>query len=182
MGSFDIFLIIVLGVFMFAGWRSGLLKKLIALICLGVSLILATKYASTLGEEVFKPMGLSPGVSTTVAFLAVVCAIMLVQAIFYRVAIKKMAEGVWNKVGGLLMGLLEGGIMVSVIVIFLGIYFHYPSEETRSESVLYKPVKNFAPRVFDSINTFFPESEDFYQEIINAGKKAANKNEKSILQ
>lgn len=176
MGSFDIILIVILGIFMLAGWRSGLLKKTIALACLAISLILATKYASSIGEEVFIPMGLAAGTATTAAFLSVVCVLMLAQAIVYRVAIKKLAEGLWNKIGGLLIGLAEGGIIVSILVIFLSIYFHFPSPETRSTSYLYKPVKNFAPRIFDSINTFFPESEDFYQEIINSGKKATGHN------
>ena len=174
MSSFDIILIVVLAIFMLAGWRSGLLKKTIALASLAISLILATKYSSSLGEEVFIPMGLSPGTATTAAFLAIVCSIMLIQAIVYRVAIKKLAEGLWNKIGGVVIGLAEGGIIVSLLVIFLSIYFHFPSPETRSTSILYKPVKNFAPRIFDSINTFFPESEDFYQEIINSAKKGSS--------
>lgn len=174
MDSFDIILFAFLAIFMFAGWRKGLLRKLIALICLALSLVIATKYASTVGDELSNPLGLSPGAATTVSFLLIVGSIMLAQAIFYSLVIKKLGEGVWNKIGGLVMGLLEGGILLSVTVIFLSIYFHYPSEETRSESILYKPLKNFAPRLFDSINTFFPESEDFYQEIMNSAKKKAN--------
>jgi uncharacterized membrane protein required for colicin V production len=174
MGSFDIILVLVLAIFMLAGWRKGLLRKLIALICLALSLVLATKFASTVGDEISGPLGLSSGAGTTVSFILIVCVIMISQAIFYRLVIKKLGEGLWNKIGGLLMGLLEGGLLVSVTVIFLSIYFHYPSDETRSESLLYKPLKNFAPRLFDSINTFFPESEDFYQEIMNSVKKKAN--------
>jgi membrane protein required for colicin V production len=174
MGSFDIILFVVLAVFMYAGWRKGLLRKLIALICLALSLVIATKYASTVGAELSKPLGLSPGAGTTICFLLIVGTIMLAQAIFYSLVIKKLGEGVWNKIGGLVMGLLEGGILLSVTVIFLSIYFHYPSEQTRSASILYKPLKNFAPRLFDSVNTFFPESEDFYEEIMNSGKRRAN--------
>ena len=174
MGSFDIILIVVLSIFMLAGWRKGLLRKLIALICLALSLIIATKFASTVSDEISGPLGLSAGAGTTVSFILIVCLIMLSQAIFYKLVIKKLGEGLWNKIGGLLMGLLEGGLLISITVIFLSIYFHYPSEETRSESLLYKPLKNFAPRLFDSINTFFPESDDFYQEIMNSVKKKAN--------
>jgi uncharacterized membrane protein required for colicin V production len=174
MGSFDIILALVLSIFMFAGWRKGLLRKLIALICLAVSLVVATKFASTVSDEISGPLGLSPGTGTTLSFIVIVCVIMISQAIFYRLVIKKLGEGLWNKIGGLLMGLLEGGLLVSVTVIFLSIYFHYPSDEIRSESLLYKPLKNFAPRLFDSINTFLPESEDFYQEIMNSVKKKAN--------
>lgn len=174
MDSFDIILVVVLAIFMFAGWRKGLLRKLIALICLVLSLVIATKFASTVSDEISEPLGLSPGAGTTIAFVLIVCLIMVSQAIFYKLVFKKLGEGVWNKIGGLLMGLLEGGLLVSVTVIFLSIYFHFPSDETRSESLLYKPLKNLAPRLFDSINTFLPESEDFYQEIISSVKKKAN--------
>jgi uncharacterized membrane protein required for colicin V production len=180
--TFDIILLAILVLFMLAGWRSGFLKKFISLVCLALSLIVATKYASDVGEEVFIPMGASGGMATTFAFLSIVGVIMLIQAIVYKVAIKKLGEGLWNKIAGVILGLVEGGIILSMIVIFLSIYFHYPSQETRSTSSLYLPVKNLAPQIFDSINTFFPESEDFYEEIINAGKKAADIKQHQIHQ
>ena len=68
MNTFDTILIAVLGLFMFAGWRSGFLKKLIALACLALSLILATKYASAFGEMVLVPMGISAGGKYDVLF------------------------------------------------------------------------------------------------------------------
>jgi membrane protein required for colicin V production len=177
MNTFDTILVVVLGVFMFAGWRSGFLKKSIALACLALSLILATKYASSFGDMVLVPMGISAGASTTLSYILIVGGIMIAQAIIYKIAIKKLADGTWNRVGGLIVGLVEGGILLSLMVIFLSIYFHFPSGETRSDSLLYKPVKNFAPHIFDSVNTFLPESEDFYQEIIGSVKKASNHKE-----
>ncbi|MGA9408778.1 MAG: CvpA family protein [Bacteroidota bacterium] len=182
MNTFDTVLLVILGIFMFAGWRSGFLKKLIALACLALALIIATKYASSFGEEVLVPAGISAGTSTTLSYILIVAGIMLAQAIVYKIAIKKLAEGVWNRVGGLIIGLVEGGILLSLMVIFLSIYFHFPSNETRSDSMLYRPVKNFAPRIFDSINTFFPESEDFYQEIITSVKKSSNHKEAPLHQ
>ena len=182
MNTFDTILVVILGLFMFAGWRSGFLKKMIALACLALSLILATKYASSFGEMVLVPMGISAGESTTFSFLIIVVGIMVAQAIIYKIAIKKLADGTWNRIGGLIMGLVEGGIFLSLIVIFFSIYFHFPAAETRSDSLLYKPVKNFAPRIFDSVNTFFPESEDFYQEIMNSARKSSNHKETPLHQ
>ena len=168
MGNFDLAIIIVLGGFAVAGWMSGFVKKIIALICLGLSLIIATKYGATVGETVFQPMGAGPGSSTTIGFLSIVGIIMLAQSILYKVIMKKIIKGLWNKIGGAVVGLLEGVLLSSIIVIFLSIFLHMPSEETKANSMLYKPIKNFAPRIFDSINTFFPESKDFYQEIFDA--------------
>ena len=68
MNTFDTILVVILGLFMFAGWRSGFLKKVIALACLALSLILATKYASSFGEMVLVPMGISAGESTDLLF------------------------------------------------------------------------------------------------------------------
>lgn len=177
MTTFDTILIVILGLFMFAGWRSGFLKKIIALACLAGALILATKYASSFGEMVLVPMGISAGGSTTLSFIIIVGGIMIAQAIIYKIAIKKHADGTWNKIGGVIVGGVEGGIFLSLIVIFFSIYLHFPAAETRSDSLLYRPVKNFAPRIFDSVNTFLPESEDFYQEIISTVKKASTHRE-----
>ena len=177
MNTFDTILVVILGLFMFAGWRSGFLKKIIALACLALALILATKYASSFGEMVLVPMGISAGGGTTFSFLLIVFGIMIAQAIVYKIAIKKLAEGTWNRIGGLIIGLVEGGIFLSLIVIFFSMYLQFPSAETRSDSLLYRPVKNFAPRIFDSVNTFFPESEDFYQEIMKSVKKSSNHKE-----
>jgi membrane protein required for colicin V production len=174
MTTFDTILVAALGLFMLAGWRSGFIKKIIGLACLAGSLILATKYASSFGEMVLVPMGISPGGSTTLSFIIIVGGIMISQAIIYKIAIKKHADGTWNKIGGVIVGGVEGGIFLSMIVLFVSIYLHFPSAETRSDSLLYRPVKNFAPRIFDSVNTFLPESEDFYQEIISTVKKASN--------
>jgi uncharacterized membrane protein required for colicin V production len=182
MSTFDIILLVILAVFMLAGWRSGFLKKVIALACLALSLILATKYAAPLGDEVFSPMGVSAGLTTILGFVLIVGGIMLIQAVVYRLAIKKLGEGLWNKIAGVIMGLAEGAIILSMVIIFLSIYFHLPSQETRSNSSLYLPMKNLAPQIFDSINTFLPESQDFYEEIISAGKKAANLKQPQIHQ
>jgi len=177
MTTFDTILVVILVLFMLAGWRSGFIKKLIALVCLAASLILATKYASSFGEMVLVPMGLTSGGSTTFSFIIIVGGIMIAQAIIYKIAIKKHADGTWNKIGGVIVGCVEGGIFLSLMVIFFSLYLHFPSAETRSDSLLYRPVKNFAPHIFDSVNTLLPESEDFYQEIISTVKKASNHRE-----
>jgi uncharacterized membrane protein required for colicin V production len=182
MSTFDIILIVLLALFMLAGWRSGFLKKFIALVCLALSLVLATKYAGELGDEVYGPMGVSGGLATALGFVTIVGIIMLIQAVVYHLAIRKLGEGLWNKIAGAVMGVVEGGIILSMTIIFLGIYFHLPSQETKSNSSLYLPVKNLAPQIFDGINALLPESQDFYEEIISSGKKAANLKQPQIHQ
>ncbi len=167
MNTFDVVILAAVGAFAFSGWRSGLLKKLFATLLLVIAIIVAAKNASDLGRSVFAPLGFTPGASTVIAFLCIVLGFMLVQAIVYHMLFKKAGEGTWNKVGGMVFGLFEGVLLTSVVLLFLSIYFQVPSEETKAGSRFYKPTKNFAPLVFDTMNNIFPESRDFYEEIFS---------------
>jgi membrane protein required for colicin V production len=168
MSNFDLAMIIVLGSFMIAGWMSGLIKKVISLGSLALSLIVATKYGASIGQTLFVPIGAGVDLSTVAGFLFIVGIIVLAQNILYRVFIKQKIGGLWNRIGGAVFGLIEGALLTSIAVIFISIFLQAPSEKTREDSALYMPIKNLAPRVFDSINTALPESKDFYQEIFDA--------------
>jgi membrane protein required for colicin V production len=165
MNVIDIVILVALVVFIFNGWLKGFLKKIISLGSLFLGIIIATRYASTLGYEVLEPMGIAPGISVVISYMAILGGIILVQAVVYRIFVKEAAEGLWNKICGAVFGFVEGGLAVSIVLIFLSLYFHVPSDRTRSESLTYKNVKNFAPLVYDSIVTLIPETEDFYQSV-----------------
>jgi membrane protein required for colicin V production len=166
MSSFDVVLLIVLGVFAFSGWRKGLLKKVISVASLVVAIFLATKYSAVLGRTFLTSMGVSGGVATVVSYLLIVCAVLLVQGILYRIFVKNLAEGLWNKITGAIFGILEAALLMSVLFLFLGTYFHYPSEDTREDSFLFPPIKSFAPFVMDCFTTLVPEAEDIYHDTL----------------
>lgn len=78
-----------------------------------------------------------------------------------------MVDGIWNHIGGMLVGVFEGALFVSVVLIFLNISLQVPSQQVRDDSILYKPLKNLAPQVFDKAMTMIPDSRDFYEEILS---------------
>ena len=84
----------------------------------------------------------------------------------------------WNKILGLFVGVVEGGLFISIGLILLSVFLLLPSEETKANSKLYKPLKNFSPMVFDQVNTLLPESEDFYQQILKFASDEMKKTEK----
>lgn len=177
MSTADIILGIILIVFMYNGWKNGLIKKIISLIFLVISFLCATKFGASVGEMLFVPLGISPGLATVFSFFTIVLVVMIGQALLYKIFIKELVEGLWNKIGGVLVGIVEGGLLISMTLIFLGVYLHIPSEETRGQSILYKPLKNFGPTMYDAVNTFLPESEDFYQELFKSLQQKNNKND-----
>jgi len=174
----DIVLGMVLVVFMFSGYRAGFIKKIIGIACLILALILATKFSADVNELLFESLGISGRTGFILSFIVIVVSITLAQSVLYRLLVKDMVDALWNKILGLLFGVIEGGLVTSIALIVLSIYLHLPSEETKANSELYKPLKNFSPMVFDQVNTFLPESEDFYQQILKFASEEMNKMEK----
>ena len=178
MATIDIILGVFMLVFMFMGFKSGFVKKIISIACLALGLVIATKFSADISELVFEPMDLSTRMGFIFAFLTIIITISLTQSLLYKWLIKDLVEGIWNRIAGIFIGIIEGGLVLSVALILLSIYLKLPQEETKANSQLYKPIKNFAPLVFDQVNTFLPESEDFYQQIFEAAQKQMKPEEK----
>ncbi len=174
----DIVLGMMLAAFMFSGYKAGFVKKIIGIACLVLALVLATKFSADVNEMLFESLGVSGRTGFILSFIVIVVSITLTQSFLYRVLIKDMVEAMWNKLLGLIVGVIEGGLIISIGLIVLSVYLHLPSEETKVNSELYKPLKNFSPMIFDQVNTFFPESEDFYQQILKFATEEMNKMEK----
>ena len=182
MALIDIVLGMLLVAFMFSGYRAGFIKKIFGIAFFIVALILATKFAADLNdfltELAFESAGISGRVGFILSFFIIIIAVTIIQAALYRLLIKDAVDALWNKILGLFVGVIEGGLFISLGLIILSVYLHLPSNETKAESELYKPLKNFAPMVFDEVNTMLPESEDFYQQILKFASKEMKKTEK----
>jgi membrane protein required for colicin V production len=166
MENMDLAIIVGLVVFAFFGWKSGLIKKVVALAALLLGIVLGAKYSSSVGEGLLSIFTMTQTVATVLGFFLVVVSVMILQSILYKVLVSRMIEGIWNRIGGILAGLFEGALVASIVLIVLNSTFEIPSTKVKVHSVLYKPVKNFAPLIFDKVNTIFPESRDFYEELL----------------
>ncbi len=172
--ALDITLLVACGLFAVGGWRNGFVKKIFSLFSLIAAFALAAKFGSALAHVAFVPLGLRAGVATLFAYFAIIGGIIFAQTILYSMLVRNIVEGVWNHIAGMLLGIAEGALAVSVALIFLSIYLGIPSEETKATSTLYIPVKNVAPRVYDTAYALFPEVEDFYQQLFNAFSDQSN--------
>jgi uncharacterized membrane protein required for colicin V production len=179
LSALDITIIIVAGFFAAAGWQKGLMKKVLSLAALVIALAVAVNFGFAFAESVFVPLGLRSGVAIFFSYFTIIGGILFAQAVLYSLFVRDIVEGFFNHLGGMLVGLGEGVLAISVAFIILSAYVGIPSEETKATSKLYLPVKNIAPRVYDTAYNYFPEVEDFYQRLYNAfaehGKPGENK-------
>ena len=176
----DIVLGVILLFFMISGFKSGFVKKIFGLVGLALALILATKFSADLSELVFQSMGLEGKIGFAISFISIVILVIILQAVIYKSLVHELVENTWNRIGGILLGFIEGGIVLSIALILLSVYFQLPNTESKANSILYKPIKNFAPLVYDSINTLLPESEDFYQELLKNATEGIKKVEEKL--
>lgn len=167
MEKFDVAILLALAVFGYFGWRSGLFKKVFALVFLVIAIFIGAMYATAVSSALLSSFKLSEPISAGAAFLIIVIVIMMIQSLLYSMLIKRMVDGIWNHIGGMLVGVFEGALFVSVALIFLNISLQVPSQQVRDDSILYKPLKNLAPQVFDKAMTMIPDSRDFYEEILS---------------
>lgn len=178
MAFIDIVLGLILITFMVSGYKSGLVKKLIGIVCLIVALILGTKFSSDLSELIFDPIGITGRFGFFISFIIIVLGITFAQSLVYKLVIKNMVESLWNSILGAIVSIFEGALAISITLIVMSIYLNIPSDETKGNSYLYKPLKNFAPMVFDQVNSFLPDSEDFYEQVMKFASEKLNSLEK----
>lgn len=166
--ALDISLLIVAAVFAIGGWRKGFTRKIFSFLALVASLAVAAKFGPTLSHAAFVPLGLRPNVAIFFAYFVIIGGIMFAQSFLYSMLVRDIVEGTWNHIAGMTLGVVEGALAMSAALIILSLYFGIPSEETKATSSLYIPVKNIAPRVYDTAYNLFPEVEDFYEQVYKA--------------
>lgn len=163
--------VIVFCVFLLFGFRGGIIRGVVAVLSLVVGLVLATRSMHRLGEMLTGMWDVHEVVGAVLAFVIVFMGIVIAQ-ILVVVLLGRRSDPprLSSRLFGALLGVIEGAIYLSVILIILNLY-SIPSAEVRNQSVLYRPVRNFAPFVFDSANYFFAGSTSFYDELKRSFEK-----------
>ena len=94
-----------------------------------------------------------PIVSFAITFLAIVIAVYFVAKLVQRF-VEGLALGIFNKIGGAIVGTLKFAMVMSVIIFVLdALEKSYPviSIKAREESLLYKPIGKIAPMLIPSL-------------------------------
>jgi uncharacterized membrane protein required for colicin V production len=159
-----VFLVLSFGV----GLRDGLLKKLFAMVGVILALIVATKYMKSGGAYMISMFKFEQETAHIVTFSLIFLCVVLFTNFFYRwFGGDTKSYKIWDRIAGGIVGMFEGLIVLSLVLILLTL-FDVPTREEKKSSDLYKPVAGFAPALFDQINKVFPKSKKFKEELYNA--------------
>ena len=139
MNYIDIVILLFLLYGAFRGFSKGLIIEVATLAGLILGVFITSRYLSY--------------IALAVTFLLVVIAVYLLGKMLTRL-VDIISLGLVNKLLGTLLGIAKYFIMVCVLLMIvdaLNDKFHFISEETRENSLLFDPFLNFAQQMYNTI-------------------------------
>ena len=153
MSYFDIIVGILLILAALKGLKNGFVKELAGLAALLLGIILAVQFSDAMAQLLSglfysRHMGI---IAFLVTFVVVVIGVHLLANLLHTL-INAVALGIFNRLLGLVFGLLKAGFLISIVLLGLEVFgledaIVPPKEQYRSK--LYPSVKNAAPMIFN---------------------------------
>jgi len=187
MNWLDIVWLIIVLFFVVWGAMRGLFRELFGLLGIFVGFIVAVNYYEVVGNTIGSEFtSLSPQITKLISFAIIFIGIALigglVGAILHGISKYSLVKGV-DRGGGLLLGLIEGAVVCSIILILLTVS---PLAENlnrwRKGSIISPYLMKIGPFVYDSVASLVPgkakkfvEKLDEFRQSLSEKSGALNK-------
>ncbi len=170
MNYLDIIILGAIGFFLIKGLFRGFFREVLGFAGLIIALIFATKYMSNVSNWIDRVMDVPPSVASLLAYLLIFFCLFIAFQILAHVLqklFKYSMLGGLEKLAGGVVGFLKGATIISLLVLFISILpFGRQLIPDTSGSVLFQPMQNFAPTMFNFLTTIVPNSKSFYEELM----------------
>ncbi len=152
------------------GFSKGLVSKLLSLVALLAGIIIAAKYSKEIALHVQSTLGTSEFVSGIIGILLLFALLFLIARLLGKLFKKISVLKIWDKFGGAIFGTLEGGVLLSLMLLFLSLFDIPAQGPSLQKSFMYEPLKNFAGVVY---NTFIVKTstEKYIDEFFGSSQK-----------
>jgi len=174
MNTVDLVFAILLLWSVYRGFTKGFIVQLATLAALLLGILGAVLFSDFTSDLIIKKFEVSgqylPILSFAVTFVVIVIAVHLLAKMLNKL-VDAIALGIVNRLLGVLFSLLKTAFIVSVILVLLNKLdnrFKFIPNETKENSLLYKPLSNFAPMIFPYLN-FDKIKEKIEEEQSNIG-------------
>jgi len=155
----------------YRGYTKGFIVQLATLAALLLGILGAIMFSDFTSDLITKKFDVSsqflPIISFAITFIVIVIAIHLLAKVINKF-IDAIALGVVNRLLGVLFSILKTAFIVSVILVIINKAdnkYNFIPDDTKNNSLLYKPLSNLAPMIFPYLN-FDKIREKFEEEQI----------------
>jgi membrane protein required for colicin V production len=174
MNTIDLVFAILLLWAAYRGYSKGFIVQLATLAALLLGILGAVMFSDFTSSLIIKKFEVSgqylPIISFALTFIAIVIAVHILAKALNKL-IDAIALGIINRLLGVLFSVLKIAFIVSIILVLINKAdnkYNFIPDETKENSLLYKPLSNFAPMIFPYLN-FDKLKESFEEEQKNQG-------------
>lgn len=170
MNSLDIILGILLTVFIFIGIWKGFFREVLGLLGVIGGVFLAIVGFGPVSQTMNRllpglPAFILPFFSFIFIFLAVYISTRLLANLLSTLS-QKIYLGWLNRILGGIIGGLKGALLISLLLLLIGLLpFQNALHNARSSSLLFTPLQNFIPAVYDLGEGFHISKTNFQGKI-----------------
>lgn len=178
----DILLAVPLAIFIFLGWKRGVVREAATLAGVLIGIWAAVHFSRLISSL----LGLTGESAILIAFFIIFVGTLVLAFLLGRIAdrvIKSLKMNLPNKIAGAALGMVKALCILSVLlngIILIDKNETLISQETREESLLYSPVYSTGNELISSLKEFIAKHPDLTEKLSEAGDKAAEKVNKEI--
>jgi membrane protein required for colicin V production len=156
----DLLIVFPLIAFGLLGFRDGLVRKLVSMAGAILAMFIAHFFMQDIAQLLVQHLHAQPANAPMTAFFTVFFMLFALQSILYRFLTKNYKiGGIVEKIIGVVVGLAQGVLMVSIVLMILTLQGP-PSRRMTRDSRLYAPVVSIAPQIKDFLSNLLPSAQE----------------------
>lgn len=161
MNSTDIFILIVVGLGVLWGVKSGVVRQVLGMAGLIAAFLLGFLFMESTGAHIEGLVPVDGNVAALAGFGGIFLAVQIIVMILIRVIQKMIGVlklGLVNRLIGSVVGGLSASLLLSIIFLFM-IGFGVPSPQAQESSRFYGTVSELVPKTWELAAETFPQLE-----------------------
>jgi membrane protein required for colicin V production len=141
------------------GYRTGVLKRIFHILIILSALCVIAIFLPSVGSFFRDALSSSEATATVIAIIVLASLTAVPAMTLYHWFDKDFSGNEASRFFGAALGVLESAVLMGIILVLLNVS-HFPDDDTRSDSLLYKPVARFAPWTFALFTPMLPHGKE----------------------
>jgi len=163
----DLFILIIALIGFVLGYKDGFIRKLIGFAGFILAVFLSIKFAVQLGKMIEHTFSIEFYMSQLIAGAVIFMMVILITAIIKRIVHPHdKVNTLVNQVFGGIVGMLQILFFLSAALYILNV-FKVPSDNSKKNSLVYKPVYNIIPVTINFVSSYEPDTKKSIKDYIN---------------
>lgn len=163
----DLIILIIALIGFVLGYKDGFIRKLVGFIGFVLAVYLSIQFASMLGKALENVFGIEYYLSELIAGAAIFILIIVVFAVLKRlIHPHDKVNNLVNQIIGGIIGMLQILFFLSAALYILNV-FNVPSNNSKKNSLTYKPVYGIIPATIDLVSNYTPDAKKRIKDYIN---------------